>query len=268
MVPRVSNPLGQVVAHVAQSGARPGDDPRTATIKASLVLVSGLVIVLSPAWIGTYLVLGRPLSAAIPGAYAVFSVAMLAYMARTGRHGVAIAAQKIAMFVLPILLQWSLGGFAQGSAVMLWSFIAVLLVLIVDGYRAAWTWFGALVVALVVSGLLEPLLQRNVAPLPEPVRIGFFVINVAGPLFTAMVALVYFLRQRDAATARSEELLLNVLPASVADRLKRGSSMVADRHEAASVLFADIVSFTAFAEQTAPERVVELLGRVLSLIHI
>ncbi|MDH4335627.1 MAG: adenylate/guanylate cyclase domain-containing protein, partial [Chloroflexota bacterium] len=89
---------------------------------------------------------------------------------------------------------------------------------------------------------------------------------VAGPLFTTLTALVYFLRQRDAATARSEELLLNVLPASVADRLKRGSTMVADRHEAASVLFADIVSFTAFAEETTPERVVELLGRVFETL--
>ncbi len=266
MVSRVKSRLGQIVARVSQWGARPDDDPRTVSIKTSLILVSGLVIVLSPAWTGTYLVLGRPLSAAIPGAYAVFSVALLTYMAGTGRHAFAVTAQKWAMFTLPILLQWSLGGFAQGSAVMLWSFIAVLLVLIVDGYRAAWAWFAALVVALVVSGLLEPVLLRTVAPLPEPVRIGFFVINVAGPLFTAMVALVYFLRQRDAATARSEELLLNVLPASVADRLKRGSTMVADRHEAASVLFADIVSFTAFAEQTAPERVVELLSRVFETL--
>jgi guanylate cyclase len=266
MVSSVRDWLEQIVARVSQWGARPDDDPRTVSRKTSLMLVSGLVLVLSPAWIGTYLVLGRPLSAAIPGAYAVFAVALLAYMARTGRHGLAVTAQKLAMFTLPILLQWSLGGFAQGSAVMLWSFIAVLLVLIVDGYRAAWAWFTALVVALVASALLEPLLLRNVAPLPEPIRIGFFVINVAGPLFTAMVALVYFLRQRDAATARSEELLLNVLPASVADRLKRGSSMVADRHEAASVLFADIVSFTAFAERTAPERVVELLGRVFETL--
>ena len=258
--------LQRIGSALARASVRRSDDQRTATIKAALVLVTGLVVVLSPAWIGIYLVLGRPLSAAIPGAYAVFAVALLAYMARTGRHAFAVTAQKLAMFTLPIVLQWSLGGFAQGSAVMLWSFIAVLLVLIVDGYRAAWVWFAALVVALVVSALLEPLLLRTVAPLPEPVRIGFFVINVAGPLFTAMVALVYFLRQRDAATARSEELLLNVLPASVADRLKRGSSMVADRHEAASVLFADIVSFTAFAEQTAPERVVELLGRVFETL--
>ncbi|MEX1157062.1 MAG: adenylate/guanylate cyclase domain-containing protein [Chloroflexota bacterium] len=258
--------LERIGSALARAAVRRSDDQRTATIKASLVLVTGLVVVLSPAWIGIYLVLGRPLSAAIPGAYALFALASLGYMLRTGRYGSVLASQKLTMFVLPMLLQWTLGGFGQGSAVMLWSFIAVLLVLIADGYRAAWVWFAALVVALVVSALLEPLLLRTVAPLPEPVRIGFFVINVAGPLFTAMVALVYFLRQRDAATARSEELLLNVLPASVADRLKRGSSMVADRHEAASVLFADIVSFTAFAEQTAPERVVELLGRVFETL--
>lgn len=262
----VRRALRQLIADLARAGVRPDDDEHTATIKATMTLLTSLVIVLSPAWIGVYLALGRPVSAAIPGAYVLFSLASLAYLIRTKRMGFVLGGQKLTIFALPVLLQWSLGGFGQGSAVILWSFTAVLLVLIADGYRAAWRWFTALVIVLVVSGLLEPVLMRAVAPLPESVRIGFFVLNVAAPLLTAMAALVHFLRQRDAAMARSEELLLNVLPAAVAERLKRGSTTVADRHEAASVLFADIVSFTPFAERTAPERVVELLGHVFATL--
>ncbi len=51
-------------------------------------------------------------------------------------------------------------------------------------------------------------------------------------------------------------MLRNVLPAAIADRLKMRQTDVADRYEAASVLFVDIVNFTAFAEQTSAEQVV------------
>ena len=48
--------------------------------------------------------------------------------------------------------------------------------------------------------------------------------------------------------------------------MKDGPSDVADGYQAASVLFVDIVDFTAFAESRSPERVVELLGRVFATL--
>jgi class 3 adenylate cyclase len=54
-------------------------------------------------------------------------------------------------------------------------------------------------------------------------------------------------------------LLLNVMPASIARRLKSGERPLADRFEEAAVLFADIVGFTPMAEGLAPESVVGLL---------
>src|SRR5262249_19735402 len=42
----------------------------------------------------------------------------------------------------------------------------------------------------------------------------------------------------------SERLLLNVLPQPIAERLKTGESVIVDRFDAVSVLFADIVGFT------------------------
>ncbi|MEO0408113.1 MAG: adenylate/guanylate cyclase domain-containing protein [Cyanobacteria bacterium P01_A01_bin.135] len=63
---------------------------------------------------------------------------------------------------------------------------------------------------------------------------------------------------------RSERLLLNVLPSSVAQRLKRRPDTIADSLDSASVLFADIVNFTPFAAQTAPKAVVTLLNDIFS----
>ncbi len=62
--------------------------------------------------------------------------------------------------------------------------------------------------------------------------------------------------------ARSERLLLNVLPEPIAARLKAGEEPIADLFDDATVLFADLVGFTAYAAQRSPDRVVEALNRV------
>jgi adenylate cyclase len=63
---------------------------------------------------------------------------------------------------------------------------------------------------------------------------------------------------------RSDALLLNVLPASVAGRLKNGEVTIADRLDEVTVLFADIAGFTAFAADRNAAEVVEVLGGLFS----
>ena len=64
--------------------------------------------------------------------------------------------------------------------------------------------------------------------------------------------------------ATSERLLLNVLPAPIADRLKGGASLIVDRFEAVTVLFADLVGFTALSASTTPEQLVTMLDELFS----
>ncbi|MBR0830356.1 adenylate/guanylate cyclase domain-containing protein [Bradyrhizobium manausense] len=64
---------------------------------------------------------------------------------------------------------------------------------------------------------------------------------------------------------RSDALLVNILPARVADRLKeRPSTIIADSYREASILFADMASFTFRAADTTPEDLVSFLNRVFS----
>jgi len=63
---------------------------------------------------------------------------------------------------------------------------------------------------------------------------------------------------------RSERLLLNILPESIAARIKGGADTIADRFDFAGVLFADIVGFTVLADSTPPERLVRILDRIFS----
>jgi class 3 adenylate cyclase len=62
----------------------------------------------------------------------------------------------------------------------------------------------------------------------------------------------------------SDRLLLNVLPASIATRLKAGETQIADRYAEATIVFADIVGFTELASRAPADTVVGILNRVFS----
>jgi class 3 adenylate cyclase len=87
-------------------------------------------------------------------------------------------------------------------------------------------------------------------------------------LFTLLAV---FAKQREDALAalrteqaKAESLLLNILPRSIADRLKDDSTTIADQFDAASILFADVVDFTPFSERLPPSEVVGILDHLFT----
>jgi adenylate cyclase len=63
---------------------------------------------------------------------------------------------------------------------------------------------------------------------------------------------------------KSERLLLNILPGAIAERLKEGEYNIAERYPAVTVLFADLVDFSALTNQLEPEQLVSLLNDLFS----
>ncbi len=248
-----SSPLRRLAA----LGAVGTDTEEQRLRRSTLVLSTCLVCVLTPLWVVTYFALGLPVPASIPLGYLVVSIALLTWFARTRRYVAFRTIQLALTLLLPFALQWSLGGFVGSSGVSLWALSAALGALMFSGTREAVPWFVAYLALLAVSTALEPFLEP--AAIPEPIRIAFFAGNLAGPSLVAYVLLQYFVREQQREHARSERLLLNVLPAPVAARLKRRDEVIADRFAEATVLFADIVDFTPLSAALAPEDVVALL---------
>src|SRR5919201_12448 len=117
-------------------------------------------------------------------------------------------------------------------------------------------WFVAIPVAFRTLVAKEPFLPV----LSDAVR--------DAALFAAVLLLGEAIRTRaalDVERQRSERLLLNVLPASIAARLKQSEGVIADGFPDVSVLFADIVNFTPLSEGIAPEAVVQLLDELFSV---
>ena len=96
--------------------------------------------------------------------------------------------------------------------------------------------------------------------------------NVAANTVILVLIVFYAVRQFERAEAaaerehaRSESLLLSILPATVAERLKGPHKpFIADKYEEASILFADMAGHTALASEMSPEEVVRFLNRVFT----
>jgi adenylate cyclase len=260
-VPSAIRPL---LLRLASIGVAPGDSDVVRVQKVTLTIASETVTVLSVIWVGTYLALGLPQAAAIPFTYQVASVVTLAAFARTKDYRIFRFSQIVIIFALPFLLQWSLGGYANSSAVSLWALVGVFGALFFFSASQAVPWFAVFVVMTIFSGLVDPRLAASAPTIPTAVQVSFFVLNILGVAATAYLLLQYSVRARDAAHAQSDGLLLNVLPRSIAERLKRDPGVIAERYEEVSVLFADVADFTPFAERTSPEEVVGVLDEFFS----
>jgi class 3 adenylate cyclase len=85
----------------------------------------------------------------------------------------------------------------------------------------------------------------------------FDSINLYGTDITAA-------RQVEVLSRANEALLLNILPPSIASRLRGGERVIADRFDDMAVLFADVVGFTELSSRLSPTDVVGLLNMIFS----
>ena len=69
----------------------------------------------------------------------------------------------------------------------------------------------------------------------------------------------------DQERAKSERLLLNILPAAIAERLKNNERTIAESFPAVTVLFTDLCGFTQFSQHVAADDLVALLDEIFSL---
>ncbi len=267
-----------VLRRLLAIGRDPADSEEARLRKSVLVLSSVLMAGMASAWVLTYAILGLWESAAIPFAYQLASAASIAVFARTRRFIVFRRSQLLMSLVFPFLLQWSLGGFENGSAVCLWGLTSPLGALLFVGARQSIPWFAAFAGLVAASAALDSSIAASAPDIPQGVVVAFFALNLLGVAATTYALLQYFVRERERAAAelarqhaaleleqeRSERLLLNVLPEPVAQRLKEREEVIADEFAEATVLFADLVGFTELAERMPADELVSMLDRVFA----
>jgi adenylate cyclase len=247
--------------------------------KDLLIFACAFMNVAVALWLAIYWIMGLHFSANVPLLYQLVSVASLVHFLKTKKFEIFRFVQLSLFLFVPFIMQWSIGNSVTASGVMLWALLAPIGALVVSGWRESVPWFIAYIVMTAVSGSFDYYLGTESSGGVSMKTIGlFFALN-----FAAMSSIVYFLMRHfvlemDKINAqldqqhqllaeeqkKSERVLLNVLPSSIAQRLKDHQGLIADGHADVTVMFADLVNFTQLTESLSPEQMVGLLNTIFS----
>jgi guanylate cyclase len=205
----------------------------------------------------------------VPLAYFAVLLASIVVFSRTRNFGTFLRVGQVAILLAPPLSMVPLGGFLDAGGVGLWGILAPLAALVFSDVRSAARWYLAYVVVFLGSGIAGEL-QGGVSPaVPQWFTSTMLALNVTVGGTIVFTLLAVFARQRRDAIAalrveqaKAESLLLNILPRSIAERLKAETRTIGDQCSSASILFADVVDFTLPAEHLPPTEVVALLDRL------
>lgn len=252
-----------VFSSIARIGSDPNDDDDIRLRKSLLVVCAIPFIFAGTAWGIMYILFNEPVAGAIPLTYSIISLFSTAHFGRTRQYQFFRFSQLALILFLPFFLMVALGGFINGSAVILWSLICPLGAMLFDEPRHAPRWFLAFVGLVALSSFLQPYVRfaNNLSP---TLVIFFFAMNLIAVGSLVFMMVFYFVGQKNEFQGKSEALLLNILPKEIAAILKNESRTIADHYKEASVLFADMVGFTPLSAQLPPVEMVELLNEVFS----
>ncbi len=264
------------------AGIAPGDTEELRLQKTLLVFASGLFCLTSALWLAIYWSLNLRVSMTVPFIFQVLILANLIVYLKTGKFGSFRFSQLVLFLLAPFISQWSMGNFLTASGISLWGLLAPVGALLCIGPKESRFWFLAYIALTLLSGVFDHSFvgMQFLTVLEVPVRVSilFFVLN-----FTAVSTIVYLLlryatveKQKARARlweahlllqeeqARAEKLLADVLPAQISERLKYGKKTVVDHFPDVSVMFVDVVDFTALADALPPSEIFSLLNRLFS----
>jgi adenylate cyclase len=270
--------LGDLLRHAGDAVIAETDSDELKLQKTLSILACGLMIFAAGLWMVIYTALGIRFEILVPLGFQMLSAATLVYYLRSGNFVAFRFAQVTLYLFVPFVMQWGMGNFVTASAVMLWALLAPIGVMVLQGPRESIPWFIAYLVLTAVSGFFDYFISYGSDHgLPLHTIAVFFVLNFAAISTIVYLLISYFVRERQRlsselqrshnqlmdAQEKSERLLLNVLPARVAERLKRQDT-VADGYADVTVMFADIVNFTGLSEELAPGDVIYMLNELFT----
>jgi guanylate cyclase len=154
------------------------------------------------------------------------------------------------------------GGFQAGLAAAVWIMIGPIASALFFSPR--FTVFVLLFYSacIIIAAILEPWAQANAPAITLPARMTIAAANMILMAIFMTGAGLYLIRQVEFFRRRADDLLHNMLPGPIANRLKRGHVTIADAYDEVTVLFADMVGSTPLLAGLAPSEAVDWLNEV------
>ena len=270
LLDRIRAAVDRVHSRLVLVGADPVDDDDLRARKALLVQISVLILPVSALWGALYLAFGSPVGV-VPLVYFGVLLGAIVVFSRTRDFPWFLRVGQIAILLAPTLSMIPLGGFLHAGGVGFWAILAPLGALVFSDVRSAVRWYVAFLVVFLGSGFAGEIIGPVWDPLPVWFTSTMLALNIAVGGTIMFILLAVFAKQRREALAalrqeqeKAEDLLLNILPRSIADQLKAETQPIADHFGSASILFADVADFTPWSERLPPAEVVGYLDHLFS----
>jgi len=270
---------GSLLQRLGRAAIGENDSEELRLQKTLLIFASGLMNMAAIVWLAIYWALGLRLPTTIPLAYQLLSALILAIYLKTRSFDFFRFAQLSLFLFAPFVIQWTIGSFVNSSGIVLLALLAPVGAMVVYSSRESIPWFVAYVVLTALSGAFDYYLaDGSVSGVPMRTVAVFFVLNFTILSTIVYLLLRYFVQQKDGFQSelarqhelvqieqrKSEQLLTTILPPHIAQRLKQDQATIADGFADVSVMFADVVNFTALAEELTPKEVVSFLNDVFT----
>jgi guanylate cyclase len=250
---------------IAMKSSMKDTPPNEIIRRSAFILMSTLTCGAGLLWGAMYLILDQPNAARYPFAYSALMTTCFLTMTHEGRYEDIVFVQLLLILLLPLCLQLEVGGIVRAGGVIVWSFLCPLGAALFSCPIVAKRWFIVYIIALFITMSLEAQLLGTKWPIRDipdldGIEIMLFTMNITGSMLIIFFAALTFSSRLDSEYKRSEKLLFNVLPRSIAKRLKNGESHIIEHFESVTILFVDLVGFTAAASQFHPN---VLIGKFL-----
>jgi len=246
---------------------RPDDDDDT-RLRKRVGVVAGYFTIVAPFGVALAAPTLPQVGLAIAVALSLWSVGNLVVVARTKRFERYVVALIAVGGPFTLFSTVLVGGVTHNGGGLVWAFLVPAYALLALGPRRATPWFLVFLATLILAAAIDPIVGGLFQPPPYATQLIFYVQNIGAPLTVTFLLLRYVDIRRRKAEARSEELLTNAIPASIANRLRHGESRIAESYPATTVVFADIAGFTPWAQRTDPAVVVSLLDDLFSRFDV
>ena len=171
------------------------------SVKLEKMSITMLPLIIGPAgliWGLTYFSFGHYISGFIPMIHTLVSAISLLHFSKTKNIAFIQKTQMLLTLILPFVLMWSLGGFAQGSFVMIWAFFAPIAALILDKSSKSLCWFYSFLALTVFSTIIDKwLILYNTNPVSQDIIQIFFLLNISAGLSGIYFLIKHFIREND-----------------------------------------------------------------------
>lgn len=248
--------------------------------KMSIVLISIATCAAALVWTALYYYYyGFCLITILPFTYFLAVGPALIIYFFTKKPQLLVNVQLCCIFFITVMIEVASGGF-KGGIVILWAFLAPAGALIYKGLKHAAVWMALFIIAIIGIALVHEHLSAYFHPIPETAQFMFNCMNILGPGIVIYFSMQFFVKSviRDGRLLqennlvlsntlgelkhekqKSDDLLLNILPAEIAEELKAKGTTTARHYDNVTVLFTDFVNFTKASENMGAQALIDEL---------